>query len=160
MLRCLLLVLLTADRGQYGEPWLVSAASQQTAMLCVFSKPALTSELQKSILGRHLDQTAQASLHSPCESVRLCHHDPVAGSPLFLSWTTLDRYYSFGDSLTWSSSHHSLAHVKITQILMHAHFSCFYHQLRGLKCPLAPEYIPPTKKSWRDNWCYSLHQWS
>ncbi|XP_060774901.1 uncharacterized protein LOC132884883 isoform X4 [Neoarius graeffei] len=41
----------------------------------------------------------------------------------------------FGDARTQSSSHHSLALVKVTQILTLAHFSCFQHI--DIDCSLA-----------------------
>jgi len=58
-------------------------------------------------------------------------HDPVAGSPLFLPWTTFDRYWPLQTGNTpqelqfWRcSDHHNLVLVKLTQILTPAHFSC------------------------------------
>ena len=102
------------------------------------SEPALTSSAIWATVARLLDRTTRASLRFPRASMSL-GHEPVASSPLFLLWTTFDRYWPLQtrntpqelqlwrclDPVVWPFFLANLALVKLAQILTVAYFSCF-----------------------------------
>ena len=56
------------------------------------SEPALISSAISVSVNHLLVRTTRASLAPHMQQWALATHDPVAGSPLFLPWTTFDRY--------------------------------------------------------------------
>lgn len=122
MLMCSLLVHLAMDSGQHG--------------LCHWSDTSLSEPVSASLtiwaMLTHLLVHFVPRVHPRA----LASCNLVAGSPLFLPWTTLHKYWPlqtgntpqvccFGNTPTQLSSHHNLAHVKLAQIFMLDHISYF-----------------------------------
>ena len=81
-----------------GAPWLAcsyAAPYATNCMHCVFWHLSVRTSINffRATVAHLLDRTTRASLRSPHASVSLGHPWSVAGSPLFLPWTTFDRYW-------------------------------------------------------------------
>ena len=112
---------LAVDKGQRGH--LDSSAAmqphtQQTVMHCVFwhlsIRTSLTSSDIWAIVARLLGRTRGPAFAPHVHQWTLAAHDPVAGSPLALPWTTAHR-----------ENQENLALVTLAKILALAHSSCF-----------------------------------
>ena len=140
---CPLLALSAEDKGQNGHPDWMQPHTQQTVMRCVFWHLSIRtnmnsfSNLSNSSSSVGLDHTGQPSLlmciNEPWPPMTLSpdHYCSFLG-PLLIDTDhcrlgTSHKSCSFGDILTWSSSHHNVALVKLASILTLTHFSCIYH---------------------------------
>lgn len=108
--------------GSAGATWPEWSDSQHTVALRAIVNACLERALSEYTLHSNV---LCIGLHS-YRTVSLAAHDPVGGSPQFLSWTTNERCWpvksrtsyrcrSCQAALTQSSSHHNSALLKVAQ---------------------------------------------